>query len=73
MTGQVVRVAIGGDAKELTYRWVGDGKLSVGDTVEVPPPEWADTPQNRERYSHGVVTGIGSDYTGYMVSIDRRT
>ena len=73
MTDQVVRIAVGGDSKELTYRWVGDGELSVGDAVRVPPPGWAsDTSENRERYSHGVVTGIGSTYTGYMVSIDRR-
>jgi hypothetical protein len=73
MANQVVRVAIGGDSTELTYRWVGDSDLSVGDTVRVPPPDWASTTSEmRDRYSQGVVTGIGSTYTGYMVSISRR-
>jgi hypothetical protein len=72
MTEQIVRVAIGGDSKELTYRWVGEGELVVGETVVVPPPWWADTTEKRERYSRGVVTGIGSGYMGQMVSISQR-
>ena len=71
--GQVVRVSIGGDPKELTYEWTGQGELAVGDVVIVPPPWWAEsTSEMRERYSHGVVTGIGSSYTGQMVTINRR-
>jgi hypothetical protein len=72
VTDQIVRVAIGGDSKELTYRWVGEGELVVGDIVVVPPPPWVDTSEMRERYSRGVVTGIGSNYTGHMVSISQR-
>ena len=70
--GQIVRVSIGGDPKELTYEWTGQGELAVGDVVIVPPPWWVDTPEKRERYSHGVVTGIGSNYKGHMVSINER-
>jgi hypothetical protein len=73
MSEQVVRVAIGGRPQELTYRWTGDGELQVGDPVEVPPPWWAeDVSEKRDRFSKGVVTGIGSSYTGPTRPITRR-
>jgi hypothetical protein len=70
---QIVRVSIGGQSHELTYHWDGSEELSVGDPVVVPPPWWAnDTSEMRDRYSHGVVTGLGSDYTGPTVGIRSR-
>jgi hypothetical protein len=73
MTDSKIRVAIGGKTKELTYRWTGELPIRVGDVVRVPPPYWAcDTSENREKFSYGVVVGIGSTYTGPILSINQR-
>lgn len=49
--------------RQLTYRWVGQGDLRVGDVVTVPPTYWQATPRS------AVVTSLGSDYDGDLVDI----
>lgn len=67
---QVVQVRIGEARRLYTYGWVfdptaGGVPLKVGDRVELPPN------QVQEEGSSGVVSKVGSDYTGEMKSIVR--
>jgi hypothetical protein len=61
---QLVMVALGGSA--YTYSWTGDGQLKVGDNVMVPPAPW------ESDWKAATVTGLGSDYVGTTVAINRR-
>lgn len=52
-----------------TYLWVGEGELTVGDKVWLPPAYWEPRhASDRE----GTVTALGSDYSGDLVCIQRR-
>jgi hypothetical protein len=55
--------------KRLSYRWTGDADLKVGDEVITPAPWWSSRP------GYPVVAkvvALDSDYTGSLVTIDRR-
>lgn len=68
---QVVRVQILGAPREYTYCWHFDvpadtaRPLQVGDRVELPPNQVC------EEGSSGLVSALGSDYTGPTKEIIR--
>lgn len=67
-TAPLVQVSFGGYTT-YTYQWTGKEPVQIGDTVLVPAAYWQDRNAPPQK---GQVVALGSDYTGPVVSINRK-
>lgn len=66
---EIVQVALQGTTpgKSYSYRWAGEGLLTPGDKVVIPPNDYVGFP------STGVVVGFGTSYQGKLTTLNERS